>query len=140
MLLKLFADDAATSAAERALVDQLLSQRHAMEAPIDHVLELARANEDGPASRVLIRQLRGEAVDWQSEYAEHMQRGIDVFRSFVSAWYDGTLPKIIYSSPREGPVRRMICSVLAGYVWDETNPIVAQHQRKLAQLARMDFG
>jgi hypothetical protein len=37
----------------------------------------------------------------------------------------------------EPMVKNKICSVLAGYVWDETNPFVSQHERKVEQLARV---
>ncbi len=98
-------------------------------------LALESANR---ASNTLIRQLRGEAVDWAVDYASYMARGIDVFRTFVMAWYEGTLPKIIFQPRSSDSIRRMICSVLAGYVWDESNPFVAQHQRKVAQVARLE--
>jgi flavin-dependent dehydrogenase len=97
-------------------------------------LALESANR---ASKTLIRQLRGEPVDWEADYAGYMKRGIDVFRTYVSTWYDGSLPRILYSLKSPDTVKKMICSVLAGYVWDETNPFVAQHQRKVAQVARL---
>ena len=100
-------------------------------------LALESANR---ASKTLIRQLRGEAVDWEADYAAYMRRGIDVFRTYVSTWYDGSLPKILYSLQAPEPVKKMICSVLAGYVWDESNPFVAQHARKVAQIARLVGG
>jgi flavin-dependent dehydrogenase len=97
-------------------------------------LALESANR---AAKTLIRQLRGEAVDWETDYASYMKRGIDVFRTYVTRWYDGTLPRIFFAPDANEPVKRMICSVLAGYVWDDSNPFVAQHQRKVAQLARL---
>jgi flavin-dependent dehydrogenase len=97
-------------------------------------LALESANR---AAKTLIRQLRGEAVDWETDYASYMKRGIDVFRTYVTRWYDGTLPRIFFAPDANEPVKRMICSVLAGYVWDDSNPFVAQHRRKVAQLARL---
>lgn len=97
-------------------------------------LALESANR---ASKTLIRQLRGEPVDWEADYAGYMKRGIDVFRTYVSTWYDGSLPRVLYSLKSPDTIKRMICSVLAGYVWDDTNPFVAQHQRKVAQVARL---
>lgn len=35
------------------------------------------------AAGVLHRQLQGEAVDWQSEFAEPLKRGVDTFRCYV---------------------------------------------------------
>ena len=97
-------------------------------------LALESANR---ASKTLIRQLRGEPVDWEQDYAAYMRRGIDVFRTYVSTWYDGSLPEIFYGPRTAAPVKRMICSVLAGYAWDLSNPFVAEHGRKVAQLARI---
>ena len=89
------------------------------------------------ASKTLIRQLRGEPVDWEADYAAYMRRGIDVFRTYVNTWYDGSLPRIFFEADAAAPVKRMICSVLAGYVWDLENPFVREHQRKVAQIARL---
>ena len=90
------------------------------------------------AAKCVIRQLRGEVVDWERDYARPMAAGTDVFRTYVTAWYSGVLPRIIFSrGVMEPSVKNMICSVLAGYVWDETNPFVSQHARKVDQLARL---
>jgi glycosyltransferase involved in cell wall biosynthesis len=76
------------------------------------------------ASKLVIRQLNGEVVDWQKEYTDLMMQGVDTFRSYVLAWYDGTLQKIFFAEERNQEVIRQICSVLAGYVWDLENPYV----------------
>jgi flavin-dependent dehydrogenase len=97
-------------------------------------LALESANR---ASKCAIRELHGEAVDWETDYAVPMKNGTNVFRTYVSTWYDGTLPEIFFWPTVSESVKKMICSVLAGYVWDETNPFVAQHDRKVAQLTRL---
>jgi len=89
------------------------------------------------ASNVLIRQLRGEDVDWQSEYADFMYIGIDTFRTFVNAWYDESLYKVFFAKTFNPELKRMVCSTLAGYVWDLDNPFVRNHGRKLSQLVRI---
>jgi flavin-dependent dehydrogenase len=89
------------------------------------------------AARVLLRQLRGERVNWQADYADHVLRGINTFRTYVSAWYDGRLPRIFFTARRDPDIMRQICSVLAGYVWDQTNPFVSQADRALAALTRV---
>lgn len=86
------------------------------------------------ASAVLERQLRGERVDWQTDYAQPLSRGISTFRAFVSAWYDGRLQDIIFHPKQSGGIRRMVCSVLAGYAWDESNPFVQNPERRLRAL------
>jgi flavin-dependent dehydrogenase len=92
------------------------------------------------AAQVLTRDLRGQAVDWQTEYAEFVLQGINTFRAYVSAWYDQTLPEIFFAAQANPDIMRQICSVLAGYVWDQSNPYVAQPARALPLLARVIQG
>jgi flavin-dependent dehydrogenase len=89
------------------------------------------------ASDAIIRQLNGEVVDWQTDYADFMARGIDTFRTFVNAWYDGTLHQVFFAEEINADLKRMVCSALAGYVWDLDNPFVSNHGRKLSQLIRI---
>src|SRR5207253_4757135 len=48
------------------------------------------------AAGVLGRQLNGEAVDWQSEFARPLKRGVDTFRCYVEGWYAGTFQDVIF--------------------------------------------
>lgn len=89
------------------------------------------------AGELVAEQLGGRAVDWQSEYVDHMQNGIDVFRSYVSAWYNGDLPTIFFAKHQNPTIKKCICSVLARYVWDQTNPYVVHHRRALSLLAQV---
>ncbi len=89
------------------------------------------------AVEVLDRQLGGAAVDWESEFERPLRVGIDCFRHFVGAWYDGRLLEILFSEARPREVRRMISSVLAGYAWDERNPFVAEPRRRLDTLSQL---
>ncbi len=100
-------------------------------------LALASANR---AARALTRHLRGEPADWQGEYADYLMQGIDTFRAYVTAWYDGKLPEIFFAPNRNDAIMRQICSVLAGYVWDKSNPYVAQAERALPLLAKVVKG
>src|SRR6185295_14235766 len=97
-------------------------------------LALASANR---AAKVLARDLRGEKVDWQSEYSDHVNQGINTFRAYVTAWYDQTLPDIFFAAQANPDIMRQICSVLAGYVWDLSNPYVAQPDRALPLLSKI---
>jgi flavin-dependent dehydrogenase/ubiquinone/menaquinone biosynthesis C-methylase UbiE len=97
-------------------------------------LALASANR---AAKVLTRHLRGENVDWETEYAEHVMQGINTFRAYVAAWYDGTLQDIFFAAQASPDIMRQICSVLAGYVWDKSNPYVAQPDRALPLLSKI---
>lgn len=90
------------------------------------------------AAQLAARQLRGEQIDWERDYQGHMQRAVQVFRTFVEAWYTGELATIFFSprKPRQGILS--ITSILGGNVLNEQNPLVAQGTR--AGLDRMLAG
>jgi flavin-dependent dehydrogenase len=88
------------------------------------------------AAQVLDRQLRGESVDWEREFVDELNYGVETFRNFVAGWYDGTLQDVVFFPRQQPAIRRMICSVLAGYVWDRDNPYTGpQSHRRLRALA-----
>lgn len=89
------------------------------------------------AAKLVIRKLQGGAVDWQKEYTEPMMQGVNTFRSYVMAWYEGTLDTIFFADNQVASIKRMICSVLAGYVWDTSNPYVKDHATALHKLAHL---
>lgn len=89
------------------------------------------------AAHLVIRKLNGEVVDWEKEYTEVMMQGINTFRSYVMAWYEGTLDTIFFADNQVPDIKSMICSVLAGYVWDKNNPYVKDHKTALQKLARI---
>ena len=96
------------------------------------------ATESGAlAAELAARQLSGETVDWELEYSAYIQRGVDVFKSFITHWYDGSLQKIFFSKRENVAVKQQICSILAGYVWDLQNPIVVKHKRAIPTLANL---
>jgi flavin-dependent dehydrogenase len=90
------------------------------------------------ATAVLHDQLTGKPVDWERDFAVPLRRGIDTFRAFVEAWYDGRFQDIVFFERQQPNVKRMIAAVLAGYAWDENNPYVQEPQRLdvLAKLCR----
>lgn len=89
------------------------------------------------AAAVLGRELAGKAVDWEQVFARPLKRGVDTFRAYVTAWYDGRFQRIIFAEHKSPTVRRMICSILAGYAWDESNPFVVEPARRLDSLSRI---
>nr|WP_251030492.1 MULTISPECIES: NAD(P)/FAD-dependent oxidoreductase [Pseudomonas] len=89
------------------------------------------------AAAVLHRQLQGEPVDWQSEFAEPLKRGVDTFRCYVEGWYAGTFQDVIFYTEGSNDIRRMISSILAGYAWDERNPFVSEPKRRLRMLSEI---
>jgi flavin-dependent dehydrogenase len=89
------------------------------------------------ASACLRREFAGETVDWQADYGQPLRAGVDTFRCFVEAWYAGGFQKIIFHPNPTPDIRRMICSILAGYAWDKSNPYVAENKRRLAVLEQL---
>ncbi|HWX02160.1 NAD(P)/FAD-dependent oxidoreductase [Collimonas sp.] len=86
------------------------------------------------AAAVLQRQFAGDSVDWESEYAVPLKKGVDAFRTFVESWYSGGFQKVIFYERQQPEVRRMIAAILAGYAWDESNPYVKESKRRLNTL------
>lgn len=89
------------------------------------------------AADALVRQLDGEAVDWEQAYVRPLMAGVRVFQVYVEAWYEGTLPFVFFSPDPEPTAKRQICSVLAGYVWDESNPYVVRPERQLTRVTQL---
>ncbi len=89
------------------------------------------------ASKMVIRHLNGDTnIDWENDYMKAMMQGVDVFRTYVNGWYDGTLFNIFFAENRNPEIMSQICSVLAGYVWDESNPFVKNHEKNVRTLSR----
>lgn len=88
------------------------------------------------AAHLVVRKLKGENVDWEEEYTKYLLEGVNTFRSYVMAWYEGTLDTIFFAEKQNQEVKKKICSVLAGYVWDMENPFVKDHAVALQKLAR----
>ena len=89
------------------------------------------------AAACLQREFAGETVDWERDYGQPLRAGVDTFRTIVEAWYAGGFQKIIFHPNPSKDVREMICSILAGYAWDRTNPYVAEPRRRLAVLEEL---
>ena len=86
------------------------------------------------AANLLDKQLSGKVVSWQQEYAENLRAGVNVFKNFVMSWYDTELQNVIFFQKEDNDVKSMICSILAGYAWDQKNPYVSKTERRLAAL------
>ena len=88
------------------------------------------------AAELVIKQFNGDKVNWETEYDDYMQEGINVFRSYVNSWYEGSLQTIFFTDKINETFQKQISSVLSGYVWDRNNPFVTQHERILKSLAK----
>lgn len=89
------------------------------------------------AADILARQFNDETVDWQQDYALPLQRGVNTFRVFVDAWYDGRFQDVVFHLRQQPEVKAMISSILAGYAWDENNPYVKNARPRLDTLVEL---
>ncbi|KXS52681.1 MAG: tryptophan halogenase [Marinobacter sp. T13-3] len=89
------------------------------------------------AADTLHRQFSGEAVDWQEDYAAPLMVGVDTFRTYVDAWYEGTFQDVVFAENPNDSIKQMISSILAGYAWDSSNPYVSESRRRLGTLAEL---
>ncbi|MCF6296842.1 MAG: tryptophan 7-halogenase [Flavobacteriaceae bacterium] len=87
------------------------------------------------AAKLACKQLNNESVDWETEYVQYIKEGVDVFSSYINEWYTGNLQKLFFHRPENLDIKKQICAVLAGYVWDKTNPFVTKHKRIISIIA-----
>jgi hypothetical protein len=66
-----------------------------------------------------------------------LQRGVDTFRVYVDAWYDGRFQDVIFHQNPNPEIKAMISSILAGYAWDETNPYVKNARARFDTLVKL---
>ncbi|MBS1636727.1 MAG: tryptophan 7-halogenase [Bacteroidetes bacterium] len=89
------------------------------------------------AGKLTAAFLKGEKPDWQKDYTDYMMQGINTFRTYVSTWYTGELHDIFFSQNQDPEIKKQICSVLAGYVWDLDNPFVKKHEQAVRSLHKV---
>lgn len=88
------------------------------------------------SSSLIIKELTGSSVNWQTEYVDPLLKGIRVFEAFVQGWYNEDLLKIFFSDKQDNEIRSRICAILAGYAWDDNNSLSLQTARRLSTLAK----
>ncbi|MBU2951249.1 tryptophan 7-halogenase [Tamlana agarivorans] len=89
------------------------------------------------AAKLIDKALNNQSVDWQVEYSDYIMKGVNVFATYVKEWYTGNLQTLFFHRPENPEIKKQICAVLAGYVWDETNPFVKKHDRLVKNLAHI---
>ena len=89
------------------------------------------------AAKLCAKHLQRIAVDWETDYSQYIKQGVNVFSTYVKEWYTGNLQTIFFDSEPNPVIKRQICSVLAGYVWDTSNPFVSNHERIIKTLAKV---
>lgn len=97
---------------------------------------IAFATESGLlAAKLIVKEQAGEKVNWETDYEKPLRAGTDVFSSYVKAWYNGKLQRILFHPNPPLQYKKQICAVLAGYVWDQGNPFVRQPEKMLNKLS-----
>lgn len=89
------------------------------------------------AAKLITKELQNEMVDWEKEYSDYIKKGVNTFASYVKEWYTGNLQTIFFEGNNNPEIKRQICSVLAGYVWDQSNPFVKNHDRLIKTVAKI---
>lgn len=82
----------------------------------------------------LVPYFKGENVPINEIYAKELMLGVNAFRTYVMGWYDGKFQDVIYTRKENQHIKRMICSILAGYAWDKKNPYVTRSNQALEAL------
>jgi flavin-dependent dehydrogenase len=80
--------------------------------------------------------LRGEAVDWDTDYDAVVLKAVNVFKTFVRAWYAGDLQRVLLFPGKLDDLKRSITAILGGYVLDPNNAFVREPERALAALLK----
>ncbi len=88
-------------------------------------------------AKLALKEINGEIVNWEAEYVDYIAQGVSVFKTYVNEWYTGNLQKLFFHQPENPDVKEKICAVLAGYVWDKTNPFVKKHNRVIKSMAHL---
>lgn len=89
----------------------------------------AAVNSSDLAVMAVDKTLKNQPVDWQKDYVDNLLVGVEVFRKYVNAWYDGSFQKVIFADIKSPDIKMMIASILAGYAWDKENPFVKQLEK-----------
>lgn len=89
------------------------------------------------AATLASEELNNNFVDWEQDYSEYIKEGVDVFATYVKEWYTGNLQKLFFHRPENQEIKKQICAVLAGYVWDKSNPFVKNHHRLIKTVAHV---
>ncbi len=99
---------------------------------------VAFATESGiMAAKLFLKEQQGHYVNWETEFTGYMKSGINVFTTYVKEWYTGNLQTLFFHQPENPDVKRKICAVLAGYVWDQNNPFVKKHDNLIKNMAHL---
>ncbi len=86
------------------------------------------------AANCLLAERAGQTVDWVADFERPLRLGVDTFRTYVEAWYEGKFQDVVFSDHQQSDIREMLSSILAGYAWDTQNPFVQNSKKRLTAL------
>jgi len=89
------------------------------------------------SAKLIVKELKGESVDWDKEYVAHMKQASEVFSAVVETWYSGELQKVFFHSDVQMDIKKQLTSILAGYVWDMSNPFVKRNKKLIKTVAHV---
>src|SRR5690606_16726170 len=89
------------------------------------------------AAKLIARELEGETVNWEKEYSDYIKEGINVFSTYVTEWDAGNRQTVFFHQPENPEIKKQIWSIVAGYVWDKTNPFVSKHHKLVKAVAHV---
>lgn len=65
------------------------------------------------SAKLISKQLKGEPVDWEEDYANYIKSGVDVFATYVKEWYTGNLQTLFsLQIIRKSKAKEMVVSIL----------------------------
>ncbi len=77
-------------------------------------------------AQAVAESLSSNSPEPLQQYRQYMADGLRVFESFVRRFYQRDLVRNLFFSRHQPPaMRSAVTSILAGHVWDQTNPLVA---------------
>ena len=85
-------------------------------------LGLNSAQQAAKAVELRLRTGDGSALE---SYAKYMQRGFNVFEAFVTRFYNrGLIENLLMTANKSPQIQQAVTQILAGHVWDSTNPVL----------------
>ena len=77
-------------------------------------------------AQAVAESLNGNTAEPLRQHGQYMAAGLGVFESFVRRFYQRDLVRnLFFSRHQPAAMRTAVTSILAGHVWDQTNPLVA---------------
>jgi len=89
------------------------------------------------AAAAVDKILRGTEIDWDAEFTRPLGAGVAAFKDYVECWYENSLHSVFFAANQQPRIKQMVCSILAGYAWDTSNPYTKRARRRIEVLANL---